>query len=386
MGGSAFSAILSASAFPRMPPAVYRAAKARLTTRIQTLYSIVSTPYEAPEKQDHGDLDFLVCEPRNATEVPHEEVKALLNATHVVPMSGNRTSSYAVPVQKGEWPEVENQQEVYYQVDVHVCTDKAEWERIHFFHGYGDLGMIMGLVARNKGLALGSKGLKIPNVPRPPFDLTESMDEIMEYMGLSMKQWKDGFQTKQQVFEWVGTSSLFDPARFRTEGQGIKKVKPERTMYAEFVQWAKEQNQHLGDSNSASRGCLNKEEQIQHALKYFGKKEQFDALAREDSEKARIKESFSGSKVRSWTGFSEGQWKDLKATMDQVRAWVGGEQGILKILDEEGEEGIKKLVLRAKEMLATRPNEDTEQEVIEVTKGLEAVVIAESQPAGTIIL
>ena len=46
------------------------------------------------------------------------------------------------------------------QVDVHVCSDKAEWESIHFFHGYGDLGMIFGLIARNKGLALGSKGLK----------------------------------------------------------------------------------------------------------------------------------------------------------------------------------------------------------------------------------
>jgi hypothetical protein len=38
---------------------------------------------------------------------------------------------------------------------MHVCADKAEWEHIHFFHGNGDLGIILGLVARNKGLALG---------------------------------------------------------------------------------------------------------------------------------------------------------------------------------------------------------------------------------------
>ncbi|KAJ7816749.1 hypothetical protein B0H14DRAFT_2602426 [Mycena olivaceomarginata] len=48
---------------------------------------------------------------------------------------------------------------------MHVCADKAEWEHIHFFHGNGNLGIILGLVARNKGLALGSKGLKIlPNL------------------------------------------------------------------------------------------------------------------------------------------------------------------------------------------------------------------------------
>ncbi|KAJ7733979.1 hypothetical protein B0H14DRAFT_2639483 [Mycena olivaceomarginata] len=80
------------------------------------------------------------------------------------------------------------------QVDMHVCADKAEWERIHFFHGYGDLGMILRLVAQNKGLALGrvedlTQSLPSPHMLiviyatdsaplRPPFDLRENMEEI----------------------------------------------------------------------------------------------------------------------------------------------------------------------------------------------------------------
>ncbi|KAJ7127127.1 hypothetical protein C8R44DRAFT_702136 [Mycena epipterygia] len=390
MGGSAFSAILPASALPRIPPAVYRAVKARLTPRLQSLYFIVSTPYEAPEKENHGDIDFLCCEPLSGeADVPYEQVQAILGAKHVVPMAGNRTSSYGVPIERGEWEafghgsdeearrraaESDNQQEIYYQVDVHVCADKAEWERIHFFHGYGDLGMILGLVARNKGLALGSKGLKIPHPPRPPFDLCENMDEILQYMGLSMEQWKGGFQKKQQVFEWVRTSSLFDPARFQTEGRGFKKVKPERKMYAQFVEWVKEQQQHRDGSESASsHGTLDKEEQIQHALKYFGKKKQFDTLAREDADKARLKEVFNGTNVRSWMGLTGEQWKELKMAMDQVRQWVGGEPGILKVLDEKGEEGIKELVLRAKDKLSVRG----EQDVTEITQGLETVMITQ---------
>ncbi|KAJ7170574.1 hypothetical protein C8R43DRAFT_979893 [Mycena crocata] len=379
MGGSAFSAVLTASALPRMPPAVYRAVKARLAPRLESLYAVVSTPYEAPEKDDHGDLDFLVCEPRTTEiEVPYETVQAVLNAKHVVPMPGNRTSSYAVPVEIGEWgafghasdettrrevAKTDDQHELYYQVDVHVCSDRAEWERIQFFHGYGDLGMIIGLVARNKGLALGSKGLKVPHPPRPPFDLSDSMDEIVKYMGLSMERWKAGFQTKQQVFEWVATSSLFDPARFQTEGQGIKKVKPERKMYAQFVEWVKEQQRH----STPSPGALDKEGQIQHALDYFGKKDEFDTLEREDADKARLKQGFSGIKVREWTGLRGEQWKELKATMDLVRSWVGGEPGILKILDEEGEAVLKQIVLRA---LA-------EQDVAEITNTLQGVVVAD---------
>ncbi|KAF7330432.1 hypothetical protein MVEN_02482000 [Mycena venus] len=354
MGGSAFSATLPASAFPRIPPAVYHAIKARLTPHLQTLYSIVSTPYEAPEKSDHGDLDFLVCEPLNLTgatraEVPHEEVQTLLKATH-----GEWAALGHGPEEEAarrHAKETDNQEETFYQVDVHVCLDKAEWERIHFFHGYGDLGMIMGLIARNKGLHLGQNGLKVPSPPRPPLDLCDNMDAILQYMGLSMQRWNAGFQTKKEVFEW---------------GQGIKKVKPERKMYAQFVEWVQEQ-QH--DASGSPRG-LEKEEQIQHALKYFGKKEQWDKLEREEADKARLKEGFNGTKTREWAGLPLQQWKDLKSIMDQVRSELGGEPGILKILDERGEEGVKEYVLKAKAKLGIRSEEETS----EVTKELESSV------------
>ena len=44
-------------------------------------------------------------------------------------------------------------------MDIHVCRDKEELDRLVFFNSYGDLGMIMGLVASNIGLKLSSKGL-----------------------------------------------------------------------------------------------------------------------------------------------------------------------------------------------------------------------------------
>jgi hypothetical protein len=47
-----------------------------------------------------------------------------------------------------------------YQVDVKVCADRAEWEKIVFFHGYGDLGMILGLIAKNAGIVLSEQGLR----------------------------------------------------------------------------------------------------------------------------------------------------------------------------------------------------------------------------------
>lgn len=44
-----------------------------------------------------------------------------------------------------------------------MCANEAEHERTAFFHGYGDLGMIMSVVARNAdpALVLGEKGLRV---------------------------------------------------------------------------------------------------------------------------------------------------------------------------------------------------------------------------------
>ncbi len=130
MGGSAFSASLPAVAFPRIPPTVYAALKARLFPKLLELYTYVGVPTEAPDKNDHGDLDFLVAIPKApyTDRVPHDLVKDAIGAEHLIPMDGNRTSNYAILVQLGEWESFghggdEHQrrisaeiQQIYYQV------------------------------------------------------------------------------------------------------------------------------------------------------------------------------------------------------------------------------------------------------------------------------
>lgn len=108
MGGSAFGTTLSTTAFPRIPPAVYKNLKAKFLLKLQEVYTHVGVPVEAPEKADHGDLDFLVAVPiaEGTDYVPHEWIIEAIGAKHVVPMAGHRTSNFAVPVQREEWEEV----------------------------------------------------------------------------------------------------------------------------------------------------------------------------------------------------------------------------------------------------------------------------------------
>nr|GAT60847.1 predicted protein [Mycena chlorophos] len=352
MGGHAFSATLPEAAFPRIPPPVYEALKKQITPKLESLFQVVSTPAEAPQKADHGDVDFLVCQPLE--ELTHKEIQALLAADHVLP--AHQTSSYALRVERGAWgplgleeqedtartaAEAAGSSNIYYQVDVHVCPDRSDWERVHFFHSYGDLGMILGLIVRNNGLTLGTKGLKLPNVPHPPIDLCDSMDEIMKYMGLSMDRWKAGFTTALEVFEWVGTSTFFDPTTFQSRGTGIKKVKPERKMYGNFVEWAEAQ-----PPKTTGVSGMDKTARAQHALVRFGKKEEYDRIKQEDADRELIKAYFNGHNIREWTGIPADNWWDVKKVSEGVRAELGGPAGILALLEKGDERALIPVVRR----------------------------------------
>lgn len=196
--------------------------------------------------------------------------------------------------------------------------------------------------------------MQLPNPPHPPVELSQSFNEIMEYMRLEMATWKAGFKTKREVFEWAGSSRFFNPNKFRSHGDGIRKVKPERKMYAEFVEWAKERAASTAFSGieAVQESDENKEERElkfrDATLIHFKQKEAFDTVTRERFFRARVKEVFRGSKVRDWTNLGD-HWKDVKILMDTVRDRVGGEEGIMKILETEGEDGVKKIVLDVKE-------------------------------------
>jgi hypothetical protein len=189
---------------------------------------------------------------------------------------------------------------------------------------------------------------QIPNPPNPPFDLSESFDEIASFLGYSLKTFHEGFKTNQQVYEWAASSKYFDPRDFRTQGPGITKVKVERTMYAEFVKWV-ETRPRTTSLNLPSRE--ERQRQIrEEALIFFNKKEEFESLARDRQNRSRLKEVFSGSRIRDWAELGE-YWKGVKLIMDEVRARMGGEEAILEFLNKNSEDDLKKIVLQVKDDL-----------------------------------
>ena len=121
-------------------------------------------------------------------------------------------------------------------------------------------------------------------------------------------------------------------------------------MYAEFVEWVEKQRNMLGD-----RLVLEeiRENALLEALVFFKKKEAFDTLVLERSNRIRLKEIFSGPTVRDWADMG-GYWKGVKLIMDEVRARLGGEEGVLTFLDKNGQQDLKDIVLQVKDELGIR--------------------------------
>lgn len=180
MGGKALLSLLPHAAFPRLSPVLYNAIKTHIHERLLPLFDRVATPLEAPEKLDHGDVDFIVVSPRSGLQ--HHDIERALGVAPLQsipsPEAGAGTSHFALSLDalKCELrlaeeasshgvlrrdPSTTDVDREYVQVDVHLCPDVEDFDRVVFFHGYGDIGMIMVALSRSVGLQLGSKGLKV---------------------------------------------------------------------------------------------------------------------------------------------------------------------------------------------------------------------------------
>lgn len=165
MGGRAFLQDLPPGSLPRLPTPLYMTLKARLTALLLTLFAVVEVPPEKPEKTDHGDIDFAVARPLSDEGITPEQVGRVLGAVKSIELDGNRTSNYGIGISREEWLMHSAQpvpsDNIYCQVDVQVCDGEEAVERLTVFHGYGDLGIIIGAIAKCHNLSVNHHGLKV---------------------------------------------------------------------------------------------------------------------------------------------------------------------------------------------------------------------------------
>ena len=189
-------------------------------------------------KADFGDLDVLVANDRQPNWGLSEPVKtslaAMFTPTHVVQNGSVLSLDVAVPSMSKR-----------FQLDlIRVPPDVFEFALGYF--SYNDLGNLLGRVARLYGFKLGHEGLFRPL--RAPGNeshfvrdilVTRDWPEALEFLGYDSKRWKRGFDTLEDMFEFVTCSGAFHPSVFPLENRSHRaRVRDrKRPTCGAFLQW-----------------------------------------------------------------------------------------------------------------------------------------------------
>lgn len=191
-------------------------------------YNRVVVPPEAPEKDDHGDIDALVDEA--LFKFTSQDLQKALGADAYI--RAGRTTSFAIRL-------AENGSD-FFQLDVGTCKKGClEWESL--IYAYGDLWHIIGSTVTRFDLAINDCGLharvKESNSKDSLLHLTSNPQKMMDLLGLDVSRYDEGFFTLDELFEWTTSTPLFRRRIFEKETNSEKqgRMREKRPMYSKFV-------------------------------------------------------------------------------------------------------------------------------------------------------
>ncbi|KAG9383357.1 hypothetical protein A1F94_005268 [Pyrenophora tritici-repentis] len=219
MGGRAFKSLHC----PRILPAEYVKVKEQVMAALQTLFVDVVVPTEIPEKNDYGDVDFLVCGPYYSTgthtidsfpwDTSVGRIKALLDTEHG--RRGFLTKDcmyFAIRSATGNH---------YIQIDVKVCFRPEMFHWDHFELKYASNSKMIGSMIKPLGLTLDPEGLHIrvkeieeTNFPGSMISVSKNPKDVLRIIRLDLRILDDGFKSQAELYEYLTSSWLFHSGHF----------------------------------------------------------------------------------------------------------------------------------------------------------------------------
>jgi hypothetical protein len=327
MGGLAFANIPTDSGraikTPRLPSSLYKALCAQYQDLLETLFTRVVVPRDAPAKTDHGDIDFLVegIRPPNTRHDIWVAVQKTLHAD--VHLRRGGSSSYAVP-----HPELP---EAYVQVDVELSVgdetpESAElFEWTQFMKGDSDLLQIIGVSHRSLGLTCNDRGLHVRVEEIEPYNkkkallfLTRDPNKAIEFYGMDVSKYWSGFNDENDLFDWASSGRFFSHNVFkgRIEKHNDRARQAKRPMYQRFVEEYMPAHPDRGDANTWT-----KQQVLQEALAIFKKQEEYDTMMKDHHLKRAEEELWRDVKITIPI-----QSNSLALALKGLRRWVVFEQ------------------------------------------------------------
>ena len=275
MGGNAFTSGPSPLSTPRMPPSLYDTLRHHYLSLLSNYYTSVATPVEAPSKSSYGDIDILVSEPKDPI-LNTNSLASPLSAARTFHTSSSPITSFAIP-----YP---GRADAYVQLDVHLCPSGTfKWQLFHQSHG--DLWNLLGTTIRPFGLTVNDVGLhlRIPEIEevnrkRGMLFLTDSPDEVLDFLGLDADVYAQPFSSVEALYEFVVSCRFFRGSMYVREDlkANDRKRMNQRDLYRRFVDDWLPNNTHFVKTHGEKYPGLMKEDVQEVALKRWSKKEEYE--------------------------------------------------------------------------------------------------------------
>lgn len=287
------------------------------------------------QKENFGDLDIIISEEsyinfvntfweqyckKNIQVNKDEEfpIKSSIASEALVKNLFNSKECYhSYPQFSFDYTQKE--QEDAFQVDI-ILTPNLNFNFSKNYLSYNDLGNFIGVIASNMGFKFGNAGLNYHLTVNGNFldiiNITLDYNEALQFLGFNKEQYNKGFNTLNEIFDFVKSSQYFDPKIYKLSSRNSKQRARDRKRvnYGLFLNNIKDipENKYTDFIN-------NNDYWLNKACLYFPdlQKKINDRLEQENNRKL-IKKLFNGKIVSEITGLLE-ESKELGVFMDFLR-------------------------------------------------------------------
>lgn len=282
MGGRAF--IQKGIETRRVSKDEYDEIYLELFPKLSKLFGTVELVKSYDTKETFGDMDILVKD----YKYPNKDIKLVIYGEFETDIIKNG-NVYSL---------------VYKDVQIDIIKVKSsEWETTRTYYAYNDLGNLMGRIARQMGFRYGSQGLFYSYKSRYGFyaqDVIVSMDvpKIFNFLGFDYELYLMGFETLEEVFNFVVSSKYFTPTIFQYENldHTNRLRNRKRDSYRKFLEYIK-------DMDGSSIVEVPKDKYYSMAINFFGSEftDKLSELSYHDDITYEIRQKFNGNIVSQIT-------------------------------------------------------------------------------------
>lgn len=238
------------------------------------------------------------------------------------------------------------------QIDLIITSGENFFPSIFYF-AYNDLGNLMGRISHKMGFKYGHDGLKFVvrdgDYQFAEINVSKNSKDIFEFLGYSWERYAEGFDTLEDIFEYVTTSPFFNKDIYllhnRNHTSRVRDKK--RKTYNEFLEWVKDKtglNAYPWQSLEERGGTKEVEEFMERAFAQWPLfKYEYESTMVRFRRHQRAKVLFNGDLVREWTGM---EGPELGKVMKEVREYMESQEGsVVDFVLAHGQDYCKKVVL-----------------------------------------